>query len=108
MRASGVQLINTSLPVSGLSEPVSIPNGFQGTLVASARSGLDPLLNTLSVNLRMGGVNGSGYVVAHSSKVITQNCMLNGLNFPAGEYVVRSAAGGSSIVGLYIGLIPTP
>ena len=81
--------------------------GFQGALVFSCVAGLDPAISQVNVSLKMGGVSGSGYVIAHSSKVITQNCLLSPLSFPAGEYVVR-VIGGSTISNVYAALVPTP
>ena len=107
MFSHGIQLNNTSLVGAVISAAVQLNHGMQGVLVVSSRSGLDPAITNLTVNMKMPGLSGSGYVVAHSSKVITNNCMIGPMHFPAGEYVVRTL-GGSSVVGAFIGLYPTP
>lgn len=108
MHSIGFDILNSSLPISSTSPAAQSNFGAQGVLVFSAQSGFDPALTPVTVAMVMGGVSGSGYVVAHSSKVITQNCMLGPMFFPAGQYVARTGATGSTIVGAYIGFIPTP
>ena len=107
MRASGIQLVGSGLTGASISTPVSIPMGFQGAILVSCGAGLDPAISQMNVSLKMGGVSGSGYVIAHSSKVITQNCLLGPLSLPAGEYVVR-VIGGSTVANVYAALVPTP
>jgi hypothetical protein len=106
MRSIGIQLVNTSIIGASISVPVAIHQGFQGVLVVQSASGLDPAITNMTVALAMGSNAGSGYVVIHSSKVISNGCALIG-SFPAGEYVVRTL-GGSSVVGAFVGIYPTP
>lgn len=106
MNTRGFVLVNTTIVGVGVTPAVSLPTGMQGVIVCQTGAGLDPALTQMSVNLRLGGQTGSGYVVASSSKVLSSNCMLGPLYFPAGEYVVRTL-GGSSVVGAFIGIFPT-
>lgn len=108
MQPQSLVVFNSSLPVSTTSAEGYLPNGTQGVLVMSARSGFDPALTPITVSLKMGANAGSGFVIAHSSKVITNNCMIGPLYFPAGQYVVTSPATGSTIVGLMVGIFATP
>lgn len=103
----GIVLTNTSLIGVVNTPAVTLSNGMQGVLVCQTGAGLDPAITQMSVNLKLGGLQGSGYVVASSSKVLSSNCMLGPLYFPAGEYVVRTL-GGSSVVGAFVGIYPTP
>lgn len=106
MYPAGIMLTNTSLIGAVVTEPVSISHGMQGVVVCTAGADLDPATTIMTVNLRMPGVSGSGYIVVHSSKVLSNRCSLGPVYFPAGEYVVRTL-GGSSVTGAFVGIYPT-
>lgn len=107
MFASGIEINNTSIIGAFVTPAVVLPHGMQGVIVCQTGAGLDTAITNLTVNLKLSGVSGSGYVVAHSSKVLTTNCMIGPVYLPAGEYVARTL-GGSSITSAYIGFFPTP
>ena len=103
----GIRLNNTSLISATVTPAVVLNVGMQGVVVCQTGAGLDPAITAMSVNLKMTGQSGSGYVVAHSSKVLTNNCAVGTFYFPAGEYVVRTL-GGSSVVSAFVGIFPAP
>lgn len=107
MLSNGIVLNNTSIIGAFVTTPVSLPHGMQGVVVAQNGAGFDPALTVMTVNLRLGGAAGSGYIVVHSSKVITTACVLQPVYFPAGEYTVNTL-GGSSVVASFVGIYPTP
>ena len=106
MRTNGVILNNTSILAGSISTPISVNPGFTGAIIFSSVSGNDPALTQLNVSLRLGGVNGSGYVIVHSSKPLTNQCLIGPLTLPAGEYVVVGI-GGSTVVGAYVAMVPS-
>lgn len=109
MQPQGLIVFNSTLPISTTSPQVYSPNGFQGVIVMTSKSGFDPALTPVTVNLvaAMSG-GGSSLVLANSSKVVANNALTGPLYFPAGQYVVQTGATGSSIVGLMVSIVPTP
>ncbi len=101
----GIVLVNTSIIGSFVTPSVTIMRGFTGAIVFTSTSGNDPALTRAEVSLKLGGLSGSGYITANSSKVLATNSLFAPFYFPAGEYVLRTF-GGTSVVNAFCGIYP--
>lgn len=107
MFSKGIQIANTSILAGTETPAVSLDHGMQGVIVGTFGAGYDPALTLATVKLKMGGVVGSGYVLAHSSKIFANQALLGPFFFPAGEYVLQMS-GGSTVSNVSVGIFPTP
>ncbi len=109
MQPQGLVVYNSTLPISTTGPLGYLPQGMQGMIVMTSKSGFDAALTPVTVNLvaEMSG-GGSSLVVANSSKVVANNAVTGPFYFPQGRYCVQTVGTGSSIVGLMVSIVPTP